>query len=278
MQIIAQLLRNPNWLNRLDKILATLASAAAIFATAWLTHWQTPGGPILLASMGASAAILFAIPGSPLAKPWPLIGGHFSSGLIGVLLGYAIDDTLSAAAFTAGLSVLVMSMLRCLHPPGVATALIPVLNYPHANQPNLHFLLTPLAVNVFALLLLTLMINRVLLRRNYPATLTKPVHRHRPINANLLTIERDEVEQVLDDFGQFVDISTDELSQLFNRIQLQRLLNRFPKLTCRDIMQTNIQTLEYATEVETAWCLMHERQLKILPVLDKSRRVIGIVT
>ena len=43
-------------------------------------------------------------------------------------------------------------------------------------------------------------------------------------------------------------------------------------------MQRNIITVEYATEVEWAWTLMHEHHLKVLPVLDKSKRVIGIVT
>jgi CBS domain-containing membrane protein len=43
-------------------------------------------------------------------------------------------------------------------------------------------------------------------------------------------------------------------------------------------MQRNIVTVEYATEVESAWSLMQQSQLKVLPVLDRSRRVIGIVT
>lgn len=43
-------------------------------------------------------------------------------------------------------------------------------------------------------------------------------------------------------------------------------------------MQNHIVTAEYATEVEAAWVLMHSQQLKVLPVLDRTRRVIGIVT
>lgn len=281
MSTLVRIFRDPSRLNKLDKLFSVLACSAAIFMTAWLARWQANDGPLLLASMGASVAILFAIHGSPLAQPWSLLGGHFSSGLVGVLLAYAVDDTLVAAALTAGLSVLVMSLLRCLHPPGVATALVPVLNYPHVGQPNFQFLLTPLALNVSALLLLTLLINRLLLRRQYPALPPKSAGRQQAARTSMakpLTVDRDEIEQALRDFGQFVDVGVDELRQLFSRVQLRRLQNRFPDLTCGDIMQTHVATLEYASEVEAAWCLMHERNLKVLPVLDRSRRVIGIVT
>lgn len=278
--VIRRVVSHPLWLNQLDKILSIFACAVAIFMTAWLTASQLSQGPILLASMGASAAILFAIHGSPLAQPWSLLGGHLSSGLVGVLLAYAIDQPWLAAALTAGLSVLAMMLLRCLHPPGVATALIPVLNYPHGDRPNFEFLLTPLALNVTALLLLTLLINRLLLRRNYPSAFAK-VGPHTPPQSpasNLISVERGEIERAMRDFGQFVDVGVDDLRQLFGRLQLQRIQARHPNITCGDIMQGNAATLEYATEVETAWVLMHQKQLKILPVLDRARRVIGIVT
>src|SRR5262245_42146703 len=41
-------------------------------ATAWL-----------IAPMGASAVLLFAVPASPLAQPWSIIGGNLSAALIG---------------------------------------------------------------------------------------------------------------------------------------------------------------------------------------------------
>src|SRR4051812_43568415 len=40
--------------------------------------------PILLATMGASAILLFAVPASPMAQPWPTIGGNIVSAVVGV--------------------------------------------------------------------------------------------------------------------------------------------------------------------------------------------------
>lgn len=54
-------------------------------------------GPV--ASMGASAMLLFAVPHGPLSQPWPVFGGHLVSAFIGVACGKMIPEpTLAAAA------------------------------------------------------------------------------------------------------------------------------------------------------------------------------------
>ncbi|MDO9139026.1 MAG: CBS domain-containing protein, partial [Methylobacter sp.] len=45
-----------------------------------------------------------------------------------------------------------------------------------------------------------------------------------------------------------------------------------------DIMVREVLTVEYGTEVEEAWNMMHKQKLKAMPVIDRARRVIGIVT
>jgi CBS domain-containing membrane protein len=49
-------------------------------------------------------------------------------------------------------------------------------------------------------------------------------------------------------------------------------------VTCADIMVKNILTVEYGTEVEEAWKIMQSEKIKALPVVDKARHVIGIIT
>lgn len=266
--------------NLLERFVATLACMMAIFLTAWITQRLAVDSPILLASMGASAVILFVMHSSPLAQPWPLFGGHLSSGLVGIWVAHLVPEPALAAALTVSLSVLAMLILRCLHPPGAATALVPVLSYPQAREPNLEFLLMPLTINVVTLLLLTLIINRLLLRRNYPSriSLAKIADVQQPTAGNLPTVDRAEIEQAMRSFTQFIDVGSDDLQQIFTRLQLQQLQKHHGATRCGDIMQRNIVTVEYATEVESAWSLIHQRQLKVLPVLDRSRRVIGIVT
>lgn len=55
-----------------------------------LTWWgRSASSPWLAATMGASAAgasavLLFAVPSSPLAQPWPVMVGNVMSALVGV--------------------------------------------------------------------------------------------------------------------------------------------------------------------------------------------------
>jgi CBS domain-containing membrane protein len=40
--------------------------------------------PWFVAPMGASAVLLFAVPASPLAQPWSIIGGNLVAATVGV--------------------------------------------------------------------------------------------------------------------------------------------------------------------------------------------------
>jgi len=81
----------------------------------------------LIASLGASALLVFALPGSPMAQPWAVIAGNTISALVGISVTIFIKDPLFALPIAASLAILGMFILRCLHPPAAAVALIAVL-------------------------------------------------------------------------------------------------------------------------------------------------------
>ena len=83
----------------------------------------------LMASLGASALLVFALPGSPMAQPWAVIAGNTLSALVGVSCFHLIGEPLIAVPTAAALSILGMFILRCLHPPAAAVALIAVLGH-----------------------------------------------------------------------------------------------------------------------------------------------------
>ena len=83
----------------------------------------------LMASLGASALLVFALPGSPMAQPWAVIAGNTVSALVGITIANLISEPLLAMAIAAALSILGMFILRCLHPPAAAVALIAVLGH-----------------------------------------------------------------------------------------------------------------------------------------------------
>jgi CBS domain-containing membrane protein len=83
----------------------------------------------LIASLGASALLVFALPGSPMAQPWAVIAGNTLSALIGISVAIVVDQPLLAMPIAASLSIMGMFILRCLHPPAAAVALIVVLGH-----------------------------------------------------------------------------------------------------------------------------------------------------
>ena len=83
----------------------------------------------LMASLGASALLVFALPGSPMAQPWAVIAGNTVSALVGITTANLISEPLLAMPIAAALSILGMFILRCLHPPAAAVALIAVLGH-----------------------------------------------------------------------------------------------------------------------------------------------------
>ncbi len=83
--------------------------------------------PALVAPMGASAVLLFAVPSSPLAQPWSILGGNIAAALVGVTTALLITDPFLASAVAIGVAIAAMMTLRCLHPPSGAIALTAVL-------------------------------------------------------------------------------------------------------------------------------------------------------
>ena len=105
---------------------------------------------LIVASMGASAVLLFAVPHGPLSQPWSLIGGHLVSALIGVSCAKLIPDVFIAAPVAVGIAVGAMYYFHCIHPPGGATALSAVVGGYEVQQLGYQFIITPVLINVAA--------------------------------------------------------------------------------------------------------------------------------
>lgn len=267
-----------------DKVLAAISSFIAILTIAWTAQafGASPTYPAIVASMGASAVILFILPSSPLAQPWPLVGGQMVSAVIGVACAQTIADTVLASGCAVGGSILAMLLLRCLHPPGAATALIPVIAGNPAQLMDYSFVFMPVGINVTAMLVMGIAINRWLLHYEYPTVpyVSDKKHQRNAIiqPSQRIGISEQDVELALENMKNFMDVSTGDLSKLLTDAQIQSFKRYRGNVTCADIMVKNILTVEYGTEVEDAWKTMHNAKLKALPVIDRAGRVIGIIT
>lgn len=125
--------------------------------------------PYIAAYMGAAAVLMFAVPDSPLCQPWPLIGGHMLSAVVGVACRQLIPDVLLASVSAVALAILVMQLLRCLHPPGGAAAMVAVLGGPNIHALGYGYALAPVGLNALVMLAVALAVNNAIPGRRYPA-------------------------------------------------------------------------------------------------------------
>jgi len=127
------------------------------------------GSASLVASMGASAVLLFAVPHGPLSQPWAVFGGHLVSAAIGVGCARLHAPPLFTSALAVALAISAMHYLRCIHPPGGATALTAVAGGESVHAMGFHFVLTPVLLNVLVILLVAMLFNIPFPWRRYPA-------------------------------------------------------------------------------------------------------------
>ncbi len=123
--------------------------------------------PLLIAPLGAAAVLLFAVPQSPLARPWPVVGGNVISAFIGVGCAKLIPDVTLGAAAACSLAIAAMTLANCLHPPGGAVALTAVLGGPVIKSLGFGFVLWPVGVSAVLLLTCAMLLGRA--RRLLPS-------------------------------------------------------------------------------------------------------------
>ncbi len=135
------------------------------------TILRADGLPLILASTGASAILLFSLPFSPVSQPWNLVGGHMVSAFVGVSCYFLVPNELFAASLSIPISMLGMHYLRCMHPPGGATAITAVIGGPNVHALGYAFVIIPVAIN--AVILLSIAISIATFREENPFEVRK---------------------------------------------------------------------------------------------------------
>src|SRR5882762_3777812 len=113
-----------------ERVRVVVGAAIGVLLTGLLCRVAGSQGaavPWLVAPIGASAVLVFGVPGSPMAQPWAVVGGNTVSALAGIVCVLAFGSGPGVAALAVGLAIAAMFTLRCLHPPGGACALVTVL-------------------------------------------------------------------------------------------------------------------------------------------------------
>jgi CBS-domain-containing membrane protein len=105
-------------------VLQSLAASGSIFVVFLIL---TTEDAVIIASIGATAFIIFAMPESITAKPRNVIGGHITGIIVGTLSALIPhQQTLASVAvysIAVGVSMFIMVVIDTEHPPAAGTAL-----------------------------------------------------------------------------------------------------------------------------------------------------------
>lgn len=213
-----------------EKLLSALGAAIAISLTVVLSMFislefslSETASLLIISSMGASAVLLFAVPHGVLSQPWPMFGGHMLSAMIGISCQQWLPSGFLTAGLAVGLAVGAMYYLRCIHPPGGASALTAVVGGSEVYDMGYAFLVYPILLNVLVMLAVAVLFNLLFHWRRYPAHLSVIKHDVTeqaavPISDYVLTTE--DFHAAIRDLDSFVDIGEEGLTELLEKAKL----------------------------------------------------------
>jgi CBS domain-containing membrane protein len=196
-----------------DRLLSGLGALVGIVATGLLIRGLIGAGihmPLLVAPIGAAAVLLFAVPASPMAQPWAVIGGNLVSAVVGVSVARLGVDPMLAAGMAVGGAIAAMALLRCLHPPGGAVALTAVLGGPAIHDLGYGFVLAPIGLGTLLLLAMAWGFHRFS-GHSYPHRAKHIAEPPQPLPTDF---SREDLRQALADYPDLLDVGFEDLEEV----------------------------------------------------------------
>ena len=137
--------------------------ASIIIGILSFLSFETSTGFWLMFSFGSSTLIVLVFHDSEFAQPANVFFGH----LLGIVIGILFNEFLGMSYLTLGLSVgttvTIMMYFKIIHPPAAANPLIALF-----ADVSLNYIVFPVIVGSIVIIILSIIINRYLLKRNYP--------------------------------------------------------------------------------------------------------------
>lgn len=269
---------------RLNRLVSSVGALCGLLVTAAICRlWLGVDDalPWLIAPIGASAVLVFAVPASPLAQPWPVFGGNVVSALAGIACGKLLDDPFYAGPCAVALAITLMSLMRCLHPPGGAVALTAVIGGPVIAASGWSFALVPVALNTAILVGFGLLFNNAT-RHSYPhrvGAVSQNSHGTAdPPPQDRVGFTAADLDSVLGQYDELLDVSRDDLDALFRAVEAKAHRRLHGEIRCRQIMSRDIVHAQSDESIDKVRSRLLERGLRVVPVIDADSRVAGTVS
>ena len=144
-------------------LIAGFFSAFTIGVLTVLTYKSTLGY-FLAGSFGSSMVLLYGFPESPFAQPKNVFFGHLITALVGVIFVTLIPLPMYVnIALAVGVGIFLMILLNVVHPPAGGNPIMVII-----GSVSYDYLISPIIFGCIIIILLAILINKFLLKKNYP--------------------------------------------------------------------------------------------------------------
>ena len=144
-------------------LVAGFFSAITIGVLTVLTYKSTLGY-FIAGSFGSSMVLLFGFPESPFAQPKNVFFGHLCTALVGVIFVNFVPLPIYVnIALGVGAGVFFMILLNIVHPPAGGNPIMVII-----GSASYEYLINPIIFGCIIILLLAILVNKFLLKKNYP--------------------------------------------------------------------------------------------------------------
>ncbi|WP_321390083.1 HPP family protein [Emcibacter sp.] len=236
-------------------------------------------GFYLIAPFGASAVLLFAVPNSPLAQPWPAIVGNTVAALVSVTVCMYVPDPTLRIALAVGLAMVVTILCRAVHPPAGAVAMTVAMNPDAVSELGFMFAITPVATGSAILVLLATLYARLTGRR-YPFRQFDEPNKHGTLDpepTERLDLTEEELTEILERYRQSLNLGVEDLARLIGAAELQASTHRISPTTAGDVMSRNLITVRPETPVADIADLFKHHRFASLPVVIDDGHFLGVI-
>ena len=152
------------------------------------------------------------------------------SAVVGVSYAKLVPDTLLAAALAVALAIVVMHYLRCIHPPGGASALAAVVGGDSVHALGFQFVITPVLLNVLVIVAVAVLFNYPFSWRRYPAGFKQQARpdRPQPQLQSRSSISHEDLVYALREVDSFIDVSEQDLLAIYELATRRSLASQLP--------------------------------------------------
>ena len=147
---------------KFEPILAGLFASIIIGILSFLS-FETSTGFWLMFSFGSTSLIVLVFYDSEFAQPANIFFGHLLAIIVGILFNEFIGMSYLTLGLSVGSTVTLMMYFKIIHPPAAANPLIALF-----ADVSLDYIFFPVIVGSIIIIILSLIINRYILKRNYP--------------------------------------------------------------------------------------------------------------